>query len=705
MSTFYLVAPLIGVSIGVVLILLVILQRRRSPLHRVFSLFLASMTLWSLTVFGMRISPLEQALPWEMAIFAVLPFVSVSYYHSVLLLSHASKSKGWLLATYGFAFIAICLIPTRLIVSEMKPMWYGNGFIAGPLFYPYIVVFYGFVILGILELMRAYRSSASPVEKNRYIYVAVGAFFCLLGLLMDALAAQCLRIYPMGVISNVIFLLLCSYAILKYQLFDVQLVMRRSVVYFVVTAISVGLVVALLYLFYELGLAGRQLLDWKTVVFIIVIVALLQYIIRWLQNRLDRLFHRSKYDYLRAMENLSDNTKAITDLNFIVTALRETVTNTIKPKNIMLLLPDREEKHFVPDYSIEKGEYISARMPYDGVLVSWLRNEANIMTRREMEVAPQFQALTIHEREFLTELEVELIVPLHIRNNLTGILALSRKLSDQDYSPEEMPILRIMASQMATTLDNARLFGLERKARDDLQREFKERTEFVDALVHEVKTPLTAMLASSELLKDELAPNGSVLGELATNMDNAVHNLNRRISELVQFTKLQRTEIALNLENIDINKVIREAVSQTERLLANKKQTVRLEIQPSLGPIRCDRDRLLQILLNLLTNAAKYGPAGDSLLLKAYRLNNNAIIEICDSAPPLTQQEMELAFTPYQQGRRKGSGGLGLGLYICKQLVELHGGEMWLETKTTGNQFKFSLPLANQEVEDESFAN
>lgn len=91
MGAFYLIAPLVGVGFGAVLAALVVLQRRLSPLHRVFLVFLVSMTLWALTVFGMRNSQLEQALPWEMAIFAVLPIVSVSSYHLVLLVTHANN--------------------------------------------------------------------------------------------------------------------------------------------------------------------------------------------------------------------------------------------------------------------------------------------------------------------------------------------------------------------------------------------------------------------------------------------------------------------------------------------------------------------------------------------------------------------------------------------------------------------------------------
>ena len=188
-------------------------------------------------------------------------------------------------------------------------------------------------------------------------------------------------------------------------------------------------------------------------------------------------------------------------------------------------------------------------------------------------------------------------------------------------------------------------------------------------------------------------------------MDDAVQNLNRRISELVQFTKLQRTEITLNLQDIDIGNVICEAVSQTSGLLQTRQQTLDIDIQPSIGMVRCDPDRVSQIMLNLLTNAVRYSPTGDSLLVKAYRENNSVIIAVCDGGQQLTLKDIEILFTPYQQGRKKAEGGLGLGLYICQQLVKLHDGRIWVESNEKGNEFKFSLPLTNQEVKVENTVN
>jgi signal transduction histidine kinase len=704
MDAFLFFSPLYGVISGVALTLLIILQRRRSRLHGPFLMFLVAMTLWSFCVYNMRESSIDQAFGWEKAIFITLPIVAISFYHSVLLLSHSIKSNVWLITAYGLAILAISLVPPGLIISDTKLMWYGNGYIPGLLYYPYMILLFGFISLGIYELIRAYRYSSSTIEKSRYLYVTIGAFIFLLGLVSDVLASEGLKIYPLGIIGNIGFLLICSYSILKYQLFDVTLVIRRAAMYFVIILVSIGLIVALIYSSSLIGLVDRQLLDWKAVGLILVIVELLLVVIRWLKNLLDPLFYRSKYDYLRAMQTLSIKTKEITQLDYIVDALIDTVITTLRAQKVFLLLPDQEEKSFILASSHD-DKYSSINLPFYGTIASWLRENKDTIIRQDIDIMPQFQALAINEQLLLDTLDVEILAPLNVRDRITGILVLSSKKSDHEYSIEEITILKLLVSQMAATLDNARLYMQEKMAYMDLQREYTERTEFVDALVHEVKTPLTAMLASSELLKEELDPEYSVLGELASNMDDAVQNLNRRISELVQFTKLQRTEITLNLQDIDISNVIHEAIAQSSGLLQTRQQIIDIDIQSPIGMVKCDPDRVVQILLNLLTNAVRYSPAGDSLLVKAYREGNNVIIGVCDGGQQLTLKDIEILFTPYQQGRKKTEGGLGLGLYICQKLVQLHDGKIWVESNEKGNEFKFSLPLTTREEIVENIIN
>ena len=864
MDLLYDIPPLIGFGLNIVLAILVLRQHIRSHLHQVFSLFLVSMGLWAFTIFGMRASPtLEQALPWERAIFVVLPLVSVSCYHFIILFTRA-RGRGWvlMLAYLSIPFFA-SLVTTDLLLVGMREMWYGHGFIPGPLLPLYMVIYYGFVIIALVRVARAYHISESSLEKTRYLYVAIGVALCLLGLLVDVLAARGVRIYPMGIPSNILFSALCTYAILKYHLLDIRVVVRRGTAYALVSALGIGLYIGLLFIAYLFVTHAWSLPFWLNVAFIFVIAIGLQPTLRWAQGIVDKWFYRGRQDYLYALESLGDETKAITDLEFIAHSLVNTAAFAMQCKSVSVLLPDPEEKSYIPVASRGLEQHGSLQIYQNSALVLWLSQREDLLTHKEMEITPQLHALTAREREMLDSLETELFVPLITREGLRGIMILGRKLSEQDYSLEECRMLRVVARQMATTLDNARLYelqrrryqeqvllaklgmtvsaeldlekvyslfgnelkqvvpvdfagvnliygegkpsvntlmvsslpgqqvawdaveefartggakltdnsqqlwyepdlshgtderlqqagirsilllplrskgslignfiiasqepeaysaedirllqqvavqlaiaidksrlyNLEREARLEVERQDKERTEFINSLIHEIKTPITAMLASSELLREELSGDSSSLKELAENLDIAANNLNRRVSELTDFVKLRSIEPALNLQSVNIEQVVKTVAVQVTGLLQSKHQALDLELSPSLVQAEADADRVVQILLNLLTNASNFSRRNATLRLQAYSANGELVLEVRDSAPPIEAEEAGLLFNAYYRGKRGGSGGLGLGLFICKKLVELHGGRIWVESGSKGNSFKFTLPISSK---------
>lgn len=870
MDLLYDIPPLVGFGLNIVLAILVLRQHLRSHSHQIFSLFLVSMGLWAFTIFGMRASPtLEQALPWEKAIFVVLPIVSVSFYHFVILFTRTRGREWGLLLAYFSIPLFASLMPTDLLVAGMREMWYGHGFISGPLLPLYMLIYYGIVIIALVRVAKAYRIAESSLEKNRYLYVAIGVSLCLLGLLVDVLAARGVRIYPMGIPSNILFSALCTYAILKYHLLDIRVMVRRGTAYALVSALGIGLYIGLLFIAYLFVTHAWSLSLWLNIAFILLIAIGLQPTLRWAQGIVDRWFYRGRQDYLYALESLGDETKAITDLEFIARHLVNTVAFAMQCKSVSVLLPDAEEKSFSPVASQGLSQHSSLHLHQNSALVLWLGQREDILTRKETDITPQLQALTAKEREMLDNLEAELFVPLMTREGLKGIMILARKLSEQDYSLEEVRMLRVVARQMATTLDNARLYELqkrryleqvllaklgmavsseldlknvyshfvnelkhvvpvdyagislingedkpsvgslvvaslpgqpltwdvaevfprpgaptiadnglefqyepdlsrgsksgtderfhqvgirsllrlplrskgdllgsfvlasqepeaysaddirllqqvavqlaiaidksrlyelERQARLELEKQDKERTEFINSLIHEIKTPITAMLASSELLREELSGDSSSLSELAENLDTATHNLNRRVSELTDFIKLRNVKPALHLKYVNIERMVKSAAVQVTGIFQSKHQTLNLEVPPSLGRAKADPDRVVQVLLNLLTNASKFSRPHATIWLQAYLANGELVLEVRDSAPPIDAEEAELIFNPYYRGRRVGRGGvgLGLGLFICKKLVQLHGGRIWVERGSHGNSFKFTLPVSSQ---------
>jgi signal transduction histidine kinase len=220
--------------------------------------------------------------------------------------------------------------------------------------------------------------------------------------------------------------------------------------------------------------------------------------------------------------------------------------------------------------------------------------------------------------------------------------------------------------------------------------------------VHEMNTPLTSIIASSELLRKEVPADTSILGRLARNIDISTHNLSRRVTELMNFARLQTGNISLQMELADMRQIIKLAREQTGELFQSQHQTLTLEIPDYAIWVEVDEDRISQVMMNLLTNASKFSVAPDKITVRAYRENNQAIIEVRDSAPPIDPEEKGMIFQPYyRRNKGKGSGGLGLGLFICQRLVQSHGGSIWTEEHADGNSFKFSLPLAQDVGEEE----
>jgi len=222
-----------------------------------------------------------------------------------------------------------------------------------------------------------------------------------------------------------------------------------------------------------------------------------------------------------------------------------------------------------------------------------------------------------------------------------------------------------------------------------------ERLDFVAAMTHELKTSLTAIIASAELIAEELhAPEGSVQSKLINSIIRNAHRLNERVTFFAEMPRPQVRDFQFQPEPVDIRRVISNVAARLHPQLQERHQSLEIDVPESLPLVHADRQHLEQVLWDLLSNANKFSRDGGEISLSAWQMDRQMVaIRVSDSCGGIPPEEQERIFQPHYQVKPSGSTG-GLGLAIARFLVELHGGKIWVESQAgQGCSFFFTLPI------------
>lgn len=249
-----------------------------------------------------------------------------------------------------------------------------------------------------------------------------------------------------------------------------------------------------------------------------------------------------------------------------------------------------------------------------------------------------------------------------------------------------------LADVLVSSLADAseRYHELER-SRERLARNNAEREEMMRVVAHEMRSPLQSMLLVAELCQD--TPDQNMLAGMPGRIKRMVQRLLRLIEDLSDLSSIDLGTLSLSPARIDLPALVRDTVERVQSTTA----THRFEIDaPERLEVRCDANRIEQALTNFLTNATKYSPGADRVIIRVDDEGNHTRISVRDFGIGISQEETSRVFDRYfrtDQGKRRAEG-IGLGLYICKALIEAHGGEIGVESQTDrGSTFWFTLPL------------
>lgn len=265
---------------------------------------------------------------------------------------------------------------------------------------------------------------------------------------------------------------------------------------------------------------------------------------------------------------------------------------------------------------------------------------------------------------------------------------------------EERNLIHVIAERLGHIIEHRlaqdslqSLYEQEKKLRQQLQTEMQWRIDFTRNLIHELKTPLTALLATSQLLYEE--ETDGKLNRLAGYVLEGANSLNTRIDELHDVIKGEMGTLKLERKEVDMAVLLPAIVNETQALARQNGVVLRLKMAEPLPKVRADAARVRQIVLNLLNNAFKYAAEGGKVTINCTADDKAVKIEIKDRGPGIAAAEQQHLFAPgYQVNyQAEPAAGLGIGLALCRLLVELHGGKIWVKSRTgRGASFFFTLP-------------
>jgi len=327
------------------------------------------------------------------------------------------------------------------------------------------------------------------------------------------------------------------------------------------------------------------------------------------------------------------------------------------------------------------------------------------LARRPLEVPDLAQAeLDPHlEVLFRDGWRSVLAVPMLRGDNMVGVLVIRRRGTGR-FPPDVIELLETFASQSALAIVNARFFGELETKTSELEVASRHKSEFLASMSHELRTPLNAVIGFSEVLLDRM------FGELNERQDeylrdiwNSGRHLLELFNEILDLSKVEAGQMALERSTFSVASALEYTLAMVRERAARHAITVTVEVGGDVGTVEADELRFKQVVLNLLSNAVKFTPDGGSVSIRASRDGTALNVTVTDTGIGVPTEDQERIFETFQQGRRGApkEEGTGLGLTLCRRIVGLFGGRMWLKsTPGVGSTFGFSVPGLPEQEDD-----
>ncbi len=562
---------------------------------------------------------------------------------------------------------------------------------------------------GFLWLVSRFRKSRG-IEKTQTRFFLVGTIFMFLSLLITNLVfvvvfnnTAFVGLLPL---YTLVFVGCISYAMVRHRFLDINVLVVRIVVYTILIAIiAVGFsltISAASRLFLNISFTRSEQV---TLILLTVVISLLFQRIRHMVERLtDRVFFKGRY---------------VT--NDVLGALSHVMASTLRLEDLSHGLLDI----LLADLRISRGAFVLMR---DGVVTDVLSQGYHpfpTVDEEDMKLLAGARAiLNVDDLEtgVLTQalgaLGASIVVPMRTEGVLIGLLILGPKSSGDIYSFQDVSLLEIFAPESAVAIQNALAYEEIRRFSITLQKEVDRATEdlrqanirlkeldklkdeFVSLASHELRAPLTSI--RSYLWMALSNKGGDLTEKQKFYLDRSFISTNRLIAlvnDMLNISRIESGRLAMQFERTSVSQLVDEAVAEVQPKFEEQGLVFVSNVRSGLADVIADRDKVKEVLINFLTNAIKFTPKGGTVTLDAHPKGEALVISVTDTGIGFTAQDGQKLFKKFStlssSDKMHASQSTGLGLYISRSIIEMHGGHVKAESEGTGKgaTFSFTLPV------------
>lgn len=681
-------------GIATAILALVALLLGKTTIHRILALFNISVSIWGFGCFMAGIATTESAAihGWRFGQTGGI-FIAVFFYHIISIF--CGLQRRFLLASiyiWGLSFLYFCF-NTNLLFDKTRfiyDVYYNDA----TWLYASLVASWLFIVsLSFFEILRFFPKTKG-VKRTQTLYLIIGFLTGFLGGASTLIPMFRVNLPPFGNFTIPVYCFISTYAILRYHLLDINIVIKKTMVY----SLSTGILTSLFVVFI-LGLT-KLLSDYAGVSsFAIYILSafIITFLFNPLKNRIqtiiDKIFYKTTYDYYTVIQNVSHKLALAINKSDIYSFVADTVFSTLKTKNACFLTA--ENNFFEANYFIDSEKKPPAKdsfrdgilmppykIPKDSELIKLFEKKNEIIIREELpNIIREDESKVISE--ILSPLNAEVAVPIFIDNKLAHLLLIGEKLSGDIFSDEDVKLLDTIATQATIAIKKAALYD------EKIQSERLASIGMMSAtLAHEIKNPLASIKIFTQLVPDK--HNELEFRETFVRIvSSEIERIDGLVTELLDFSK----QVPIKTSKVSGQKLCDNIIELIEKNFEKNNIKILKKYNGSFN-IAGDPARLKQAFLNIFINSQQAMDSGGTLEVELSSQNNFVNISISDNGKGIPESVIDKIFDPFFTTKERGA---GLGLALSKKIIVEHGGTIEVKsTDSNGTMFLIALPFFKQ---------